>query len=68
MNVLNHKLFVLQNEETNIVEIDDIKKAFKSFENINKDLHHVFKVLLEEVIVHPDGEVDIQLTFQADHY
>ena len=68
INALNDKLFVLQNEETNIVEIDDIKKAFKSLENNKKDLHHVFKVLLEEVIVHPDGEVDIQLTFKADHY
>jgi len=63
---LNDELFILDNEESSGIDIQDMKDAFKMLKNTKADLFHVFKVLIDHATIHPDGKVDIKFSFQSN--
>lgn len=65
MNIqeLEDEQFLLQNQNNNDIEIKDIQNAFKEIKRADKKLHHAFNILIDTVIVHPDGEIDIEYKF-----
>ncbi|MBP0723924.1 recombinase family protein [Bacillus sp. RG28] len=58
------ELFVLNQTETVQTNIQNIKDAFKEIEKSNQDLHHVFKTLIKEIVIHPEGTIDVTYTFE----
>ncbi|MED1420662.1 hypothetical protein [Bacillus smithii] len=62
---MNNQLFVIQKAETvqlNIIQT--IKDTFHELKNQNQDLFDVFQTLIEEIVIHPDGTIDITYTFE----
>jgi site-specific DNA recombinase len=57
------KIFILNKEETVQLEIKDIQQAFKELENKDQDLHHALKTLIDHIVVHRDGKIDIKYSF-----
>jgi site-specific DNA recombinase len=45
------------------LEIKDIQQAFKELENKDQDLHHALKTLIDHIVVHRDGKIDIKYSF-----
>ncbi|HEX6592963.1 MAG TPA: recombinase family protein [Bacillota bacterium] len=60
------ELFILNKEETKEVAINDIKDAFKTIEKKDQDIHHALKVLIEDMVLHPDGNLDIKYRFDLN--
>jgi len=60
----NNQLFVIQKSETVQTNIQTIKDAFQELKNQNQDLFDVFQTLIEEIVIHPDGTIDITYTFE----
>ncbi|WP_042354864.1 recombinase family protein [Bacillus rubiinfantis] len=60
----NNQLFVIQKAETIETNVQSVKDAFKELSNQNQDLFDVFQTLIEEIIIHPDGIVDLKYTFE----
>ncbi|PFB23285.1 hypothetical protein CN388_27555 [Bacillus cereus] len=56
----NYQLFILQNND-----VKTIKEAFRQLQQQNQDLLHVFQTLIQEIIIHQDGTVDITYTFES---
>ncbi|MDD0822345.1 recombinase family protein [Bacillus cereus] len=61
-----HELYILQNSEVLYVDIKTIKEAFRQLQQQGQDLFHVFQTLIEVVIVHQNGTVDITYKFEKD--
>ncbi|MEJ9212855.1 hypothetical protein [Bacillus smithii] len=61
---MNNQLFVIQKAETVRTNIQTIKDAFHELKNQNQDLFDVFQTLIEEIVIHPDGTIDITYTFE----
>lgn len=59
----NHELFILQNNDVMQMDVKTIKEAFRQLQQQNQDLLHVFQTLIQEVIIHQDGTVDITYAF-----
>lgn len=64
----NNQLFMAQKSETTQKSIQNVKEAFQELQNQNQDLFDVFQTLIEEIIVHPDGTVDIAYTFEEPQF
>ncbi len=60
---IKDKLFIFKQENNTQMPIKNIKEAFEQFERNEEDLHHIFKQLLDEIIIYPDGKLDITYTF-----
>lgn len=65
INELKNHLFLLKKEETSKVAIKDIKQAFNKIKMKDKDIHHALKVLIDYIVIHPNGETDITYKFEA---
>ncbi|MBO1515078.1 recombinase family protein [Metabacillus bambusae] len=65
-NILRMKdrMFVLQQDEEVKIDISNIQEAFQQLENTEEDLRHAFEILIEEINIHPEGNVDIKYTFE----
>ncbi|CJH92840.1 Uncharacterised protein [Streptococcus pneumoniae] len=61
----NHELFILQNNDVMQMDVKTIKEAFRQLQQQNQDLLHVFQTLIQEIIIHQDGTVDITYTFES---
>ncbi len=61
---INNQLFMARKSETAQTNIQNVKEAFQELQNQNQDLFNVLQTLIEEIIVHPDGTVDIAYTFE----
>lgn len=61
----NHELFVLKQNDSVTLDIKTIKEAFRQLQQQRQDLFHVFQTLIEEIVVHQDGTVDITYTFEG---
>ncbi len=59
-----NELFLINKAETVQTNIKTIKEAFEELKNQNQDLLDVFQTLIEEIVIHPDGTVDIAYTFE----
>ncbi|MGC7812033.1 recombinase family protein [Bacillus paranthracis] len=61
----SHELLILQNSDAGQMDIKTIKKAFEQLQEQGQDLFHVFQTLIEEIIVHQDGTIDITYNFKS---
>ncbi|MGG2064189.1 recombinase family protein [Bacillus sp. S14(2024)] len=59
-----NELFLINKTETVQTNIQTIKEAFEELKNQNQDLFDVFQTLIEEIVIHPDGTIDIAYTFE----
>ncbi|WP_051575098.1 recombinase family protein [Sporolactobacillus terrae] len=57
------ELFLLNDYKQQATQIKDTLKAFQMLESTDQDLHSVFKALIDEIIMHPNGEIDIHYKF-----
>lgn len=64
INETQDQLFLLKQEESTKVAIKDIKQAFNKIKNKDKDIHHALKILIDQIVIHPDGETDITYNFE----
>lgn len=62
---MKDQLYLLKQEETSKVAIKDIKEAFNKIKKKDQDIHHALKVLIDHIVIHQDGEVDITYKFEA---
>ncbi|WP_419180311.1 recombinase family protein [Bacillus mobilis] len=61
----SHELLILQNSDAGQMDIKTIKKAFEQLQEQGQDLFHVFQTLIEGIIVHQDGTIDITYNFES---
>ncbi|MGS7467755.1 recombinase family protein [Bacillus paranthracis] len=61
---INQELFVMQQKNSVSMNIKTIKEAFQQLQQQNRDLLHVFQILIQEIVIHQDGTVDIIYTFE----
>ncbi len=61
----SHELFVLQRNDVIQVDIRTIKAAFEQLQKQEQDLFHVFQKLIQEIMIHQNGTVDITYTFEG---
>ncbi|PGZ24567.1 recombinase family protein [Bacillus anthracis] len=61
---LNQDLFVIQQNNSSSMEIKTIKEAFQQLKQQEQDLLHIFQTLIQEIMIHQDGTVDIAYTFE----
>jgi DNA invertase Pin-like site-specific DNA recombinase len=66
INNLENEKIELSRQEYTTEKIENIKQAFDVLSNDGQNLHHTFRTLLEKVVVHPQGEMDIYYTFNVD--
>lgn len=60
---IDDQLFLLSQEEEVKNDIENIQVAFKQLENSNADLFHAFSTIIDHIVVHPDGKVDMYYNF-----
>jgi ssDNA-binding Zn-finger/Zn-ribbon topoisomerase 1 len=58
------QLHRLEDRHYSDLKIKTIQQAFQVIGEQGKDLHKAFTALLDEIVVHPDGTVDIAYTFE----
>ncbi|MDF2017692.1 MULTISPECIES: recombinase family protein [unclassified Bacillus (in: firmicutes)] len=61
---VNDELFIVQSNNIVQINIKTIKGAFEQLEQKEHDLYHVFQTLIERILIHKDGTVDIIYTFE----
>ncbi|MCU9614057.1 recombinase family protein [Caldibacillus lycopersici] len=61
---IEDKIFILSQEKDMKVEIESIQEAFEQLKNHKQDLHHALSTLIDHVVVHPDGKLDIHYKFK----
>ena len=67
IQALEDQIFLLQRKEHTERSVQSIQEAFALLEDQDQDLYKAFQLLLDEIIVHPDGEVDIIYSFGEPH-
>lgn len=60
---LEAKILELQQKKYTDTKIRSIHKAFSELKDREQDLHRVFKTLIDEIIVHPFGGLEIKYSF-----
>ncbi|PGA29530.1 recombinase family protein [Bacillus thuringiensis] len=61
---IKQDLFVIQQNNSTSMEIKTIKEAFQQLQKQDKDLLYVFQTLIQKIMIHQDGTVDITYTFE----
>ncbi|MEC0457085.1 recombinase family protein, partial [Bacillus subtilis] len=61
---LNDKLFMLEREEEETIDISNIKNAFAQLERTDQDLFEAFSALIDKLVVYEDGTVDFHYKFK----
>lgn len=59
------KLYLLKQEEISKVAIKDINQAFNRIKGKDKDIHHALKILIDYIVIHPEGSTDIKYNFEG---
>ncbi|ACK92466.1 recombinase family protein [Bacillus paranthracis] len=62
---VSQELFILQQNDVVQTDIKTIKEAFEQLQKQEQDLFHVFQKLIQEIMIHQNGTVDITYTFEA---
>ncbi|MCY8952711.1 recombinase family protein [Bacillus cereus] len=60
----NQELFVIQQGDSVLTDIKTIKEAFQQLEQQDRDLLHVFQTLVQEIVIHQEGTIDITYKFE----
>ncbi|QBJ65017.1 recombinase family protein [Bacillus anthracis] len=60
----SNELFILKQNDSVAVDIKTIKEAFEQLQQRECDLYHVFQTLIQEIVIHQNGMVDITYTFE----
>ncbi|MFE6134868.1 recombinase family protein [Bacillus sp. NPDC057893] len=60
----NQELFILQNSDVIQMDVKTIKQAFEQLQQQEQDLLYAFQTLIQKIMVHQDGTVDITYTFE----
>lgn len=60
---IENRIFILQQEKDNVDNIKNIVEAFKQLDNADLNLHNVFKTLIDHIVLHHDGRVEIYYNF-----
>jgi len=63
---IEDRIFLLENQAHAENSIQNIKEAFSSLDNQEQDLFTAFQALIKEILVHPNGTVDIEFTFRSN--
>lgn len=66
MKRIDDKLFLYNKEETNQIEIKDIKDAFRKIEDRNMDIYQAVNVLIDTIVINMDGTTDIKFKFDFE--
>jgi site-specific DNA recombinase len=66
IHTLEKEQLDLSNQEYATKKIENIKQAFDALNNDGQNLHHAFRTLLEKVMIHPQGKMDIHYTFNVE--
>jgi|SRR5690625_1118647 len=66
INIINNEINLLDNEENNQVQVNDIRQAFMSINEKEENLYNVFRVLMKQIVLHTNGETDIEYNFKVD--
>jgi site-specific DNA recombinase len=53
----------LQSREVTLQQVQTMQQAFERIQEQGQDLYPAFQTLLDEVVVHPDGTVDVKYGF-----
>ncbi|KAF1678624.1 recombinase family protein [Bacillus sp. SKDU12] len=61
---LNDKLFLLEREEEERIDISNIKNAFAQLQSTDQDLFEAFNVLIDKIVIHEDGTIDLHYKFK----
>lgn len=64
MRKAEEEVLLLKGREYTVTKIRTIQQAFELIQDQEQDLHQAFKTLLDEVVVHPDGTVDVGYGFE----
>ncbi|PFA10287.1 recombinase family protein [Bacillus cereus] len=59
----SNELFIIQQKDVVQTDIKTIKEAFEQLQQQGQDLFHVFQTLIQEIMIHQDGTVDISYCF-----
>lgn len=62
---INDQIYLMTQEENNQTDIKNIKEAFEQLKHHDEDLFYVFSKLIKRIVMHPDGEIDIDYTFDG---
>ncbi|WP_242250047.1 recombinase family protein [Bacillus cereus group sp. BfR-BA-01324] len=60
----NQELFILQNSDAIQMDNKTIKQAFEQLQQQEQDLLYVFQTLIQRIMIHQDGTVDITYSFE----
>ncbi|AAS43500.1 recombinase family protein [Bacillus cereus] len=60
----SQELFIIQQNDAVQIDIKTIKEAFEQLHKRKQELFHVFNTLIEKIIIHQDGTIDITYTFE----
>ncbi|PGP39436.1 recombinase family protein [Bacillus cereus] len=60
----SQELFILQKNDVVQTDIKTIKEAFQQLQQREQDLFQVFQTLIQEIVMHQDGTVDIIYIFE----
>jgi hypothetical protein len=61
---LEEEMLVLSQKEYSYKKVKTIQQAFEVLEGEQQDLLQVFRTLLDEVVIHPNGKLDIAYSFE----
>lgn len=61
---LEEEILVLGQKEYTHKKVQNIRQAFEVLEEENEDLLQVFRTLLDEVVIYPDGKIDMAYSFE----
>jgi site-specific DNA recombinase len=61
---LEEEILVLGQKEYTHKKVENIRQAFEVLEEENEDLLQVFRTLLDEVVIYPDGRIDMTYSFE----
>ncbi|MBH8605719.1 zinc ribbon domain-containing protein [Thermoactinomyces sp. CICC 10522] len=61
---LEEEILILGQKEYTHKKVENIRQAFEVLEEENEDLLQVFQTLLDEVVISPDGRIDIAYSFE----
>ena len=57
-------MFILQNSDAIQMDNKTIKQAFEQLQQQEQDLLYVFQTLIQRIMIHQDGTVDITYSFE----
>lgn len=64
INTISDRIFLFKQEKNIQLDIESIQEAFNQLSKHDEDLYHAFCTLIDNIIVHPDGKLDLNYKFE----